>query len=40
MNHVVRYLKTDGGYAVMSDGTQIEISRRKKDAFIQRLNKV
>jgi two-component system LytT family response regulator len=40
MNHVVRYLKTDGGYAVMSDGTQIEISRRKKDAFLQRLNKV
>ncbi len=40
MNHVVRFLKTDGGYAVMSDGTQIEISRRKKDAFIQRLNKI
>jgi two-component system, LytTR family, response regulator len=39
MNHVVRYLKTDGGYAVMSDGTQIEISRRKKDTFLQRLNK-
>jgi len=39
MNHVVRYLKTDGGYAVMSDGTQIEISRRKKEAFIARLNK-
>lgn len=40
MNHVVRFLKADGGYAVMSDGTQIEISRRKKDAFIQRLNKM
>jgi two-component system, LytTR family, response regulator len=39
INHVVRYLKTDGGYAVMSDGTQIEISRRKKDSFLQRLNK-
>ncbi len=40
INHVVRYLKTDGGYAVMSDGSQIEISRRKKDAFLQRLNKI
>ncbi len=40
MNHVTRYLKQDGGYAVMSDGTQIEISRRKKDAFMERLNKV
>lgn len=39
MAHVVRYLKTDGGYAVMSDGTQIEISRRKKEAFLARLNK-
>jgi len=38
MNHVVRFLKTDGGYAVMSDGTQIEISRRKKDAFLERLS--
>lgn len=37
MNHVVRFLKVDGGYAVMSDGTQIEISRRKKDAFLERL---
>lgn len=40
MNHVTRYLKQDGGYAVMSDGTQIEISRRKKDAFMERLNKI
>jgi two-component system, LytTR family, response regulator len=40
MAHVVRFLKVDGGYAVMSDGTQVEISRRKKDTFIQRLNKI
>ena len=39
MHHVQRFLKVDGGYAVMSDGTQIEISRRKKDAFLERLNK-
>jgi hypothetical protein len=30
----------DGGYAIMSDNTQLEISRRKKDAFIERLNKM
>jgi len=35
----LRYLKVDGGYAVMSDGTQIEISRRKKDAFLEKLSK-
>jgi two-component system LytT family response regulator len=39
MNHVLRFLKVDGGYAVMSDGSQIEISRRKKDAFLEKLNK-
>jgi two-component system, LytTR family, response regulator len=39
MNHVVRFLKEDGGYAVMSDGSRIEISRRKKEAFMERLNK-
>ena len=40
INHVVRYLKVDGGYAVMSDGSQIEISRRKKDDFLAGLNKI
>lgn len=39
MNQVVRFLKEDGGYAVMSDGSKIEISRRKKEAFMERLNK-
>lgn len=37
MNHVIRFLKEDGGYAVMTDGTKIEISRRKKDQFMDRL---
>lgn len=40
INHVVRYLKSEGGYAVMTDGTEVEISRRKKDAFLQRLQKI
>ncbi|MBP9068278.1 MAG: response regulator transcription factor [Bacteroidia bacterium] len=37
MNHVIRFLKEDGGYAVMTDGSKIEISRRKKDQFMERL---
>ncbi len=37
MNHVTRFLKQDGGYAIMSDGAQIEVSRRKKDSFLERL---
>lgn len=39
MNHVLRYLKEDSGYAVMSDNSKLEISRRKKDAFLVKLNK-
>ncbi|PBQ31241.1 DNA-binding response regulator [Sphingobacteriaceae bacterium] len=39
MNHVIRFLKEDGGYAIMSDGSKIEISRRKKEAFMEKLNK-
>ena len=38
MNHVIRFLKEDGGYAIMSDNSKLEISRRKKEAFLERLN--
>lgn len=40
MNHVIRYLKEDGGYAIMTDNSKLEISRRKKDAFLDRMNAV
>lgn len=40
INHVERYLKTDGGYAIMSDQSQVEISRRKKEAFLERLQHI
>ena len=36
-NHMVRFLKEDGGYAVMSDGSKVEVSRRKKDDFLKTL---
>lgn len=32
--HLRRYVKSDGGYAEMSDGSKVEISRRKKDDFV------
>ena len=37
MNHMVRFLKEDGGYAVMSDGSKVEVSRRKREDFLQKL---
>jgi two-component system LytT family response regulator len=39
MHHVLRFLKEDGGYAVMTDNSKLEISRRKKDAFMEKLNR-
>jgi two-component system LytT family response regulator len=38
VNHVTRVLKEDGGYAIMTDGSKIEISRRKKENFISRIH--
>ena len=36
-----RYIKTDGGYAEMSDGgSKVEILRRKKDDFVAMLGEV
>jgi len=36
---VKKYLKEDGGYAVMHDGSKVPVSRRKKEAFLEILQK-
>jgi two-component system LytT family response regulator len=35
---VKKYLRTDGYFAEMQDGSKVEISRRKKDEFLQIMN--
>ena len=35
--HMDEYIRNDGGYVVMSNGKAISISRRRKDAFLQKL---
>lgn len=40
MNHISKVSKADGGYVVMDDGTQIAISRNKKEAFFESFRKV
>jgi two-component system LytT family response regulator len=35
--HVKEYLRGDGGYVILSDGTKIEVSRRKRDLFLSRM---
>lgn len=39
INHIVRFVRGDGGYIVMPDDTQITISRAKKDEFFQLFSK-
>lgn len=38
LNEVRKMVKTDGGYVVLKDDTQIIISPKKKDEFLQRIN--
>ncbi len=38
LNHVVKYVKLGGDMVVMDDGSEIEISRRKKEGFLNRLS--
>lgn len=38
LTHVVKYIKGDGGYVIMSDGDSVEVSRRKKNELLNRLS--
>lgn len=40
MNHISKYIKGDNAYVVMKDGSQIGISRNKKEAFLETFRKV
>jgi two-component system LytT family response regulator len=37
LTHVVKYIKGDGGYVLMSDGESVEVARRKKNELLSRL---
>lgn len=37
LNEVVKYVKGEGGYLVMSDGSNIDVSRSKKENLLKRL---
>ncbi len=38
LSHIKKYVKGDGGYVIMSDNASVDVSRRKKDEFLQWLN--
>ena len=37
LNYMRKYVKGDGGYLVMDDGMRIEVSRRRRPAFLERI---
>ncbi|MFL5751903.1 MAG: LytR/AlgR family response regulator transcription factor, partial [Bacteroidia bacterium] len=40
LTHVVKYIKGDGGYVLMSDGESVEVSRRKKNELLSKLTMI
>jgi two-component system LytT family response regulator len=40
MRYIKEYIKGDGGQVKMSDNSYVDVSRRKKDEFLQQLNKL
>jgi two-component system LytT family response regulator len=39
LNEVNKYVRGEGGYLIMSDGTTVNVSRSRKDALMNYLNK-
>lgn len=37
INYIKEYIKGDGGYVLLSNGQHIEVSRRKKEVFLERI---
>ena len=37
LNEVEKYIKGEGGYLLMSDGTTIDVSRSKKEILLKKL---
>ncbi|MFZ1530487.1 MAG: LytTR family DNA-binding domain-containing protein [Ferruginibacter sp.] len=40
MNHISKYVRGDSGYVVMNDGTNIALSRSRKEAFLETFKKL
>jgi two-component system LytT family response regulator len=40
MNHVSKFSKSEGSYVVMTDGSTLNISRNRKDLFMEQFRKI
>ncbi len=38
MRHIRSYVRGKGGYVVMADGSHVDVSVRRKEAFLKMLN--
>ncbi len=38
INHVLRFVRTDGGHITMTDGAQLAVARNRKDGFIAQFS--
>lgn len=38
--HVTKYIKGEGGYVLVTGGSHLDVSRRKKDSFLDKLDKL
>ena len=40
IKHIQKYVRGEGGYVILTDGHHVDISRRKKEAFLSMLDKL
>lgn len=40
MNHVKKYIKGEGGYVLLTDNHHVDIARRRKESFLNLLDKI
>jgi len=38
MNEIEKFIRTDGGYLIMSDGSLVDVSRSRKELLLKRLS--
>ena len=38
INEIEKYIKGEGGYLIMSDGSSVDVSRSRKDALLKKLS--
>ena len=37
LNEIEKFIKTDGGYLIMSDGSTVDVSRSRKEMLLKKL---